>query len=54
MSFDYFTLNGPDPSTCEQCDGPGDTFAGDTLNAERWNAIANDDPDASTRSATVR
>ena len=44
VSFDYFTLNGPDPSTCEQCDGPGDTFAGDKLDATRWNAIAQDDP----------
>ena len=44
VSFDYFTLNGPDPSTCEQCDGPGDTFAGDKLDADRWNAIQKDNP----------
>ena len=24
VSFDYFQLDGPDPSNCEQCDGPGD------------------------------
>ena len=29
---------------CEQCDGPGDTFAGSSLDADRWNAIAHDDP----------
>ncbi|MDA0137112.1 ThuA domain-containing protein [Solirubrobacter sp. CPCC 204708] len=44
VSFDYFTLNGPDPSGCEQCDGPGDSFDGSSLNADRWNAIAHDDP----------
>ena len=44
MSFDYFTLNGPDPSTCEQCTGPGDEFTGSSLDATKWNAIAHDDP----------
>ena len=31
VAFDYFQLDGPDPSDCEQCDGPGDTFAGTAL-----------------------
>ena len=44
VSFDYFQLDGPDPSNCEQCDGPGDTFTGTALDADRWNAIAHDDP----------
>ena len=44
VAFDYFLLDGPDPSGCEQCTGPGDDFTGDTLNADRWNAIAHDDP----------
>ena len=44
VTFDYFQLDGPDPSGCEECTGPGDDFAGSSLNASRWNAIAHDDP----------
>ena len=44
VTFDYFQLDGPDPSGCEACTGPGDEFAGSSLNTSRWNAIAHDDP----------
>jgi len=42
VPFDYFLLDGPDPDQCA-CTGPGDTFDGAALDANRWNAIVRPD-----------
>ncbi|HEX6023292.1 MAG TPA: ThuA domain-containing protein, partial [Solirubrobacter sp.] len=44
VTFDYFQLDGPDPSECECVEGPGDEFNGTSLDKSRWNAIVTDDP----------
>ena len=44
VTFDYFQLDGPDPSECECVQGPGDEFTGTSLDKSRWNAIVADDP----------
>ena len=44
VSFDYFTLDGPDEA-CE-CNAAGDGFDAAPLDTTRWNAIVRDNPSA--------
>ena len=51
VSFDYFTLDGPDEA-CE-CNAAGDGFDAAPLDTTRWNAIVRENPSAVRRSRTA-
>jgi cytochrome c len=42
VAFDYFLLNGQDPSQCA-CEGSGDEFEAASLDKNKWNAIVRED-----------